>query len=168
MLLFINNESDLRDFRKNENQSNVKYIVVSNEELDIPKKKILQIGKFFIPTLELFKYINQEIKKTQYEEEYNKTISGYDRLYPLMLALITSKKEMLVFVCSDTEKDYLYLKFLRDFIINNLGISKSACKSYKQFLKDGIEPIPKKELSNIISDIDTVRRKAEEYARMTE
>ena len=78
MLLFINNESDLRDFRKNENQSNVKYVVVSNEELDIPKKKILQIGKFFIPTLELFKYINREIKKSEYEEEYNKTLSGYD------------------------------------------------------------------------------------------
>ena len=168
MLLFINNESDLRDFRKNENQSNVKYVVVSNEELDIPKKKILQIGKFFIPTLELIKYINREIKKSEYEEEYNKTLSGYDRLYPLMLALISSKKEMLVFVCSDNEKDYLYIKFLRDFIINNLEISKESCKSYKQFLKDGIKPISKKELGNIMSNIDTVRRKAEEYARMTE
>lgn len=131
MIVFVD-ETDLKECVK-KYQKNVKYNAISSELLD-------ELGfvdaSWLIPTVSSITNYQQTGDKDVYREDYYRYLSTPRIAHFLNLEILASDgiNSIVTFFCySEMEKDLLYPKFLRHFIIDNLEIPKKYVLKYKNY-----------------------------------
>lgn len=127
MIIFITNEKDIEDAKKKFPKGN--FISISDE---LDNKGLLE-GRQFLPLESAIAKFIEQGDADKYEMEYSRYLSDPRVFYMLILHVYRSSTENVFFVCSEAEKEFLYPKFLKNFIIDTFRIDKKFVVSYKKF-----------------------------------
>ena len=131
MIVFVE-ESDLSECLK-KYRKNSKYLAVSSELLDIAG---MVDASWLIPTVSSIADYQQTGDDEKYREEYYRYLSSPRIAHFLNLEILAADgigSGVTFFCYSKLEKELLYPKFLRHFIIENLEIPKKYVLKYKNY-----------------------------------
>lgn len=132
MIVFVDPD-ELKDCKKRYSDDNAKFLAISS---DLCEEQGMVDGSWLIPPPNAVDSYYNTGDKQNYREQYYRFLSSPRINHFLNLELIAADgiDTDVTFMCySEMEKDMLYPKFLRHFIIENLGIPKKYVVKYKNY-----------------------------------
>lgn len=128
MVIFVSGNKDVKE-AMSEYKKGV--FIGATSDMDI---KGLEEGRFLLPPPDILTHYQMNGDKDAYELDYCRYLSEPRVNFLLLLIIYRSITSNVFIVCSDMEKDDMrYLKFLKNYINESLGIDKKYLVSYKKF-----------------------------------
>jgi len=137
------------------------YLAVST---DLDSSKFEEGGQFMAPVSATSIWFSEE-DYDRFANEYIRYLSDPRIMYMLSLFLYRSIVQPVYFCCSKEEKDVPYMKVLRRFIIDHMGIPKKYVTKYSKSGNDFIA-YDQKTIDHICRMRTIMRSKADEAAKV--
>ena len=133
MIIIVTDEKD--SAKLIEKTKNRKLVYVSDELSAVNIDNAYE-AKQFLPTAGIMAPLLNHGEEDEYKQNYLHYLSDPRVRHMLVMYLYMSIDTPVFFICSKAEKDLKYLKFIREYIIDYLGIPKKYCIKYKDFKKN--------------------------------
>ena len=132
MLIFVTDEKISAKLCKKKNGK----IVLVSDELSLVDVEDGAEAKQFLPPAETLAPLINDGDIDEFKRRYFHYLSDPRVRHILLLYVWGAVDTPTFFVCSKTEKDLKYLKFLREYVIYYLGVPKKYCVKHKDYEKD--------------------------------